>query len=277
MQRPYTGNDTHKTSAHAHGSAATTESTCSLLSLSVASRPRTSDLTTQAIFCRRLARPLRPMRRLCTSPKLPTICSCCRILSSTSKTLFNSRCQSRSTLAGSMGVRLMASREIARHARCSDAVVFAGTIALIALRRVPADPTFSLHWLAVDGVQPLVPQNPDPNDVAAGTPATAAANSGAAIISRITLGGSEKEVVVRLTARHHSRVLESVHIVRCCSLASHTGVNCVCGPLCARTEPGCRQARPVEGAAAVLRICDVGHARQRRHAQDGCVQESQRG
>lgn len=84
-----------------------------------------------------------------------------------------------------------------------------------------------------------MPQNPDPNDVAAGVPAAAAASGAATVTARITLGGSEKEVVVRLTAQqqsariggltfvllqpHHSRVSNVCVYVPCRSLFQSQG------------------------------------------------------
>ncbi len=33
------------------------------------------------------------------------------------------------------------------------------------MKQVPREPALALHWLAIDGVQPLVPQNPPPQSV----------------------------------------------------------------------------------------------------------------
>lgn len=73
------------------------------------------------------------------------------------------------------------------------------------VHRVPVDPTFSLHWLAVDGVQPLIPQNPLPIEVMPGglanaTAATAA--SASTVTATVTLDKSDKEVVARAPVKH---------------------------------------------------------------------------
>lgn len=45
------------------------------------------------------------------------------------------------------------------------------------LPKVPRQTTFTAHWLAIEGVQPIIPQNPSPNDIKSLPPAVRGATS----------------------------------------------------------------------------------------------------
>lgn len=78
------------------------------------------------------------------------------------------------------------------------------------LPKVPADTTFSIHWLVVDGVQPQIAQNPGPNDIAAATAAASASSAASAASSasdassslKVVVGKGEKEVLTKPAIRH---------------------------------------------------------------------------
>ena len=83
----------------------------------------------------------------------------------------------------------------------SDRVLHLEELLQQPLPQVPADPTFSMHWLAIDGVQPLIPQNPAPAE-ASQTAAGATAAGPATAPTRIVLDKSEKEVLSRPLVKH---------------------------------------------------------------------------
>ena len=89
----------------------------------------------------------------------------------------------------------------------SDSVVHFEEVLQKPLPKVPADATFSMHWLVVDGVQPAVPQNPGPNEIAAAAAASSAlsadaSGSDATSSVKVNLGKGDKEVLTKPAIRH---------------------------------------------------------------------------
>lgn len=62
---------------------------------------------------------------------------------------------------------------------------------------MPADPTFSVHWLAIQGIQPRIPQNPTPSDNLTDAPM-----SSDGFVEHVTVAKHDKEVVIKPAIKH---------------------------------------------------------------------------
>lgn len=73
------------------------------------------------------------------------------------------------------------------------------------LPSAPTDTTFSMHWLAIDGVQPLIPENPGLDESAIVGAPTAGGESARDLppaSTSVTLDKSDKEVVTKTPIKH---------------------------------------------------------------------------
>lgn len=79
----------------------------------------------------------------------------------------------------------------------------------------PMAPTASSHWLAIDGVQPPVPQNPPPRAQDDADPASALQGSGTGAVSAARGARGERAVSIRNTQHVLSREMTLLLDVRC--------------------------------------------------------------
>lgn len=110
-----------------------------------------------------------------------------------------------------------------------DRVVALEDVLAAPLPRAPPEPTFSVHWLAVAGVQPLVPQNPRPAAQGAQQGSGSRKPDAATVPMDLAAGGPSVSAAAAASGAARSQ--------------------------CVRHAESEGAPRPVQGAAALLHAC----------------------